>query len=78
MRENIIVPLTDEELNQLKEFLSSIKDYLPEDKTVYVWDLFNRLRGENENRPCNCGSAGAHWGRAIKFLRDYIKEREIV
>ena len=78
MRENIIVHLTDDELKELKEFLSTLKDYMPENKTVYVWDLFNRLRGENENRPCNCGSAGALWARAIKYLRDYIKEREIV
>jgi hypothetical protein len=78
MRENVIVPLTDDELKELKEFLSTLKDYMPENKTVYVWDLFNRLRGENENRPCNCGSAGAHWARAILYLRNYIKEREIV
>ena len=78
MRENIIIPLTDEELIEMKDFLSTIKDHMPEDKAVYVWDTFNRLRGENENRPCNCGSAGAHWGRAVKYLRDYIKEREIV
>jgi hypothetical protein len=78
MRENIIVHLTDEELKELKAFVATLKDYLPEDKAPYVWDLFNRLRGENENRPCNCGSAGAHWGRAVKYLRDYIKEREIV
>tara|TARA_R110000868_G_scaffold210094_3_gene460072 strand:- start:428 stop:664 length:237 start_codon:yes stop_codon:yes gene_type:complete len=78
MRENIIVPLTDEEYIHLKEQVSLIGNYLPENMTVYVWDTFNRLRGENENRPCNCGSAGAHWGRAVKYLRDYIKEKESV
>jgi hypothetical protein len=78
MRENIIVHLTDDELKELKEFLSTLKDYMPEDKAPYVWDLFNRLRGENENRPCTCSSSGALWGRAIQYLRDYIKEREIV
>ena len=78
MRENPIIPLTDVELKELKETVSSLTDYLPENKAPYVWDLFNRLRGENENRPCTCASAGAHWGRAVKYLKDYIKEREIV
>jgi len=76
MRENIIVPLTDEEYKQLKETVDSIESYLPENKAPYVWDMFNRLRGENENRPCTCGSAGAHWARAVTYLREYIKEKE--
>jgi hypothetical protein len=78
MREKVIVPLTDEEYLNLKNTIASIGNHLPENLAPYIWDLFNRLRGENENRPCTCGSAGAHWGRAVKYLRDYIKEKEIV
>jgi hypothetical protein len=78
MREPIIKELSIEEYKQLKETIDSIGNHLPENLAPYVWDMFNRLRGENENRPCTCGSAGAHWGRAVNYLREYIKEKESV
>jgi hypothetical protein len=65
--------LPEEEIKELKEFLSTLGAYLPEDKAPYVWNLFNHLRGENEPRPCTCASSGAHWKRAIDFLYDWTK-----
>lgn len=65
--------LTEEEYNELKEFLSTIGAYMPENRANYVWNLYNRLRGENEPQPCTCASSGAHWKRAIDFLYDWIK-----
>ena len=76
MRENIIIPLTDEELIEMKDFLSTIKDHMPEDKAVYVWDTYQKITGDTSNRPCTCGSAGAHWGRAISTMREYLKNNE--
>jgi hypothetical protein len=65
--------ITEEQKQELKEFLSTLGAYLPDNKAPYVWDLFNHLRGENEPRPCTCASSGAHWKRAIDFLYDWIK-----
>jgi hypothetical protein len=67
---------TAEEYQQMKDFLASIKDYMPEDKAVYVWDSFQRISGDTSNRPCTCGSAGKHWGNAINTMREYVKEVE--
>ena len=65
--------LTEEQIKELKEFLSTLGAYMPEDKAPYVWNTFNHLRGENEPRPCTCASSGAHWKRAIDFLYNWAK-----
>ena len=67
--------LSPEALLQLKNELSQIGAYLPENKAPYIWDTFNYIRGEQEMRPCTCASAGGHWKRAIDFLHDYAKNR---
>ena len=46
-------PLSSEEFTNLNGVLQSIGHNLPEDKLPYIWDNFNRLRGESEARPCN-------------------------
>ena len=75
MEENKYEPLNEQEYNELKEFTSTIGAYLPENKTGYVWGLFNQLRNENEPKPCNCGSAAGHWKRAIDYLVNWVNER---
>ena len=67
--------LNPEALLQLKNELSQIGAYLPENKVPYIWDTFNHIRGEQEMRPCTCASAAGHWKRAIDFLHDYAKNR---
>jgi hypothetical protein len=67
--------LSPEALLELKNELSQIGAYLPENKAPYIWNTFNQIRGENEMRPCTCASAGGHWKRAIDFLHDYAKNR---
>jgi hypothetical protein len=69
-------PLSLEEFQALDSTLISIGAYLPENKAPYIWDNFNRVRGENEPRPCTCGSAGAHWKRAVDYLHNWVKERK--
>ena len=76
MEENKYHPLTLEEFEQLKGTILSIGSHLPENLAPYIWDNFNKLRNENEPRPCTCGSAGAHWKRAVDFLSDFIKQRK--
>ena len=67
--------LTPEQLQELKDTLSGIGAYLPENKVPYIWDTFNHVRDEQEPRPCTCASAAGHWKRAIDFLHDYVKNR---
>lgn len=67
--------LTEEQLKELKQTLSGIGSHLPESKAGYIWSTFNHIRNERENQPCTCGSAGAHWKRAVDFLNDYIKNK---
>ncbi len=69
-------PLTFEEFQELDKTLSEIGAYLPENKAPYIWDNFNKLRNENEPRPCTCASSGAHWKRAVDYLHNWIKERK--
>ena len=76
MEENKYHPLTLEEFNELDVTVSSLGSYLSEDKAPYIWNNFNKLRNENEPRPCMCGSAGAHWKRATDYLRNWVNERK--
>ena len=69
-------PLTFEEFEELDKTISSLGSHLPENLAPYIWDNFNRLRNEREPRPCMCGSAGAHWKRAVDYLRNWINERK--
>lgn len=66
--------LTPEEFNELKQFITTLGAYLPENKAPYVWDMYNRLNKTNEPRPCTCSSAGAHWKRAVDFLFNYVNK----
>jgi hypothetical protein len=65
---------TQEEFNQMKEFLLGIKDFIPEDKGPYVWSTFQKISGDTSNRPCYCGSAANHWRRAVDTMRTYVSD----
>lgn len=69
-------PLTQSEYIELRDFITSIGSYLPENKAHYVWSNYNRLRNENEPQPCTCASSGAHWKRAIDYLFNWVKDRK--
>lgn len=75
MEENIYSPLTEAEYIELRDFLSTIGAYLPEDKMGYIWGTFNKVRGANENQPCGCASAGGHWKRAVDTLKEWVKSK---
>jgi len=73
--ENKYEPLTLEEFNELDKTIAGLGAYLPENLAPYIWDNFNKLRNENEPRPCTCKSSGAHWKRAVDYLLDWTKQR---
>ena len=68
---------TIEEYQKLKETAEGIKDYLPENLLPYIWDNYRIISGNiEEPRPCSCGSAAAHWGKAVTTIKNYINEVE--
>ena len=73
--ESKYAPLSYEEFVELKGVVDAITSHMPEDKAPLIWNTFNAVRGANERRPCTCGSAGAHWGRAIAHLKEWIKSK---
>jgi hypothetical protein len=74
--ENKYEPLTLEEFNELDKTIGGLGAYLPENLAPYIWDNFNKLRNENEPRPCTCKSSGANWKRAVDYLLDWTKQRK--
>jgi hypothetical protein len=73
----IIHPLTYEEFVELRDFILSIGARLPENKAGYVWGMFNHLRNANEPQPCTCASSAGHWKRAVDFLYDWVKNKDV-
>ena len=73
--DEVIAPLNREEYQRLKDVIRNVNQHLPENQAPFVWDMFNRLRGMNETRPCTCASAGAHWARAVEHLRNWLKDK---
>ena len=69
---------TKEEFTEMKEFLESITDYIPENKGPWVWDTYKKITGSNENRPCYCGSAAGHWRKAVTSMKDYVKDNAVI
>ena len=67
--------LNEEQYAELKQTLSEIGAYLPENKTNYIWNTFNAIRDEHEVQPCTCASSGKHWKRAIDSLHEYVTKR---
>ena len=69
-------PLSLEEYIELKRVLSTITSHMADSLAGYIWGNFNAVRNAKEGQPCTCGSSGAHWGRAIQHLREWVKSKE--
>lgn len=69
-------PYTETEYNELKSIAATITTHIPNDKVDWVWSNHNRINGNNETRPCTCGSAAGHWARAMETIRSFIKRIE--
>lgn len=69
-------PLSQDEFIGLRDFVTSLGSYLPENKATYVWSMYNRLNNTNEPQPCTCASSGKLWKRAIDFLLQWVNDRK--
>lgn len=63
-----------EELAELKKTMEGIGNYLPTDKTSYIWSNYVKIIGKQEPRPCTCKSSGKLWAKAINTIREYLKK----
>ena len=73
--ENKYYPLTEQEFNEMSEFILNLGAYLPDNKASWVWATFNKLRDTNETQPCTCSSSAGHWKRAVDHIHRWVKER---
>jgi hypothetical protein len=67
---------TEQEYKELKDFVSGLKDWLPEDKMSYVWDNYLKINGHQEPKPCGCKTAAGLWAKAVNRIKEYINEQE--
>lgn len=69
------LPLHPEEFKRLEAELKSITTFLPEGQMRYIWEMVNRVRGEQIAQPCACKSSARLWTEAINDLRKFVDER---
>jgi len=65
-------PLTEEQFKKLKEELSNIGGFLPDNKMTYIWSTANQIRKENQPQPCSCKSSSGLWARAVSDLNAFV------
>jgi hypothetical protein len=65
--------LTEEQIIKLRNDLSIVGNYLPENLLGEFWNYCNLIRGERAPQPCTCKSSAGLWGNCVQTLRDYIK-----
>ena len=73
---NRYLPYTQAEYVELKSTIDAIGHHIPNDKMHYIWNNHNRILNTNEQTPCSCGSAAAHWKRAVETIRSFITKVE--
>jgi len=73
---NRYLPYTQAEYNELKTTVESIEHYIPNDKMGWIWSNHNKILKTNEPQPCSCGSAAAHWKRAVETIRNFVTKVE--
>ena len=69
-------PFTQEEYLQLQEIVIPIREYVPGNHLHFIWDAYKRIEGRHEPQPCNCGSAGHHWAKAVTTIKEFITKTE--
>lgn len=73
---NRYLPYTEVEYIELKKIIDSISTHIPNDKMNWIWGNHNKILKTNEATPCSCGSASAHWIRAVNTIRDFVTKVE--
>lgn len=64
--------LTLDEFHKLESELKNITTRIPDNLMPYIWDMYLKVSGTQENRPCGCQSAAGLWIKAIDTLRNFV------
>jgi hypothetical protein len=75
MSELKYAPFTDEEFAVMVEQMKAIGNYLPEHQMGIMWERCTRIRGQKENQPCGCKSAGGLWKQCVDDINTFIAQR---
>jgi len=69
-----MVKFTEEELQRVKDNMSKINNYIPKQLAKFVWDTYKKIEGSREPQPCNCGSSGNQWRKAVTVIHKYLED----
>ena len=75
MSELKYAPFSDEEFTLMVEQMKAIGAYLPEHQMGIMWERCTRIRGQKENQPCGCKSAGGLWAKCVEDINNFISQR---
>jgi hypothetical protein len=76
LNDNRFHPYTKDEFKHLKDVINNITTHIPNSTMGYIWSNHNKILNTNESQPCSCGSAAAHWNRAIQTIREFVRSKE--
>lgn len=75
MSELKYTPFSDEEFTLMVADMKLIGSYLPEHQMGIMWERCTRIRGQKENQPCGCKSAGGLWAKCVEDINNFISQR---
>ncbi len=64
----------EEELTEMKEVMTSLGHYLPENRMSQIWNWYKTITNSNEPQPCSCKSSAGLWVKAVDVVRNYTTE----
>lgn len=63
---------TDEEYLDLKNLISTVKDYIDPNQVHPIWNAYNKITGNNGPAPCTC--TPRKWIDAVNEIRNFISQ----
>jgi hypothetical protein len=73
--ESMYAPFSLAEFQIMAEEMKAIGSYLPEHQMNIMWERCTRIRGQKENQPCGCKSAGGLWAKCVEDINNFISQR---
>jgi len=63
---------TAEEYLDLKNLMSTVKDYIDPNQVHPIWNAYNKITGNNGPAPCTC--TPRKWIDAVNEIRNFISQ----
>jgi hypothetical protein len=65
---------TPEEYLQLKNLMSTVKDYIDPNQVHPIWNAYNKITNSSEPAPCTCNPR--RWIDAVNEIRNFISQED--